>query len=202
MKRSKERFYIFNIKDGDRGNDTEAFIKAALNHESIHKWAYCLHDKEVYNQHDLDCRLYGVSYNWADGFQGMEKYSSKQEYIDEQMKKPPFIGDKKEARWYIFIIVDKSVYDEDISDWFGMPNVYYLRNLTGSWVSIKDAIESLTNEDHTSIFMERHRYSDNEVRANFNFREYMEGIKINRCVEHLKDSLRPAPFRIRRRPDK
>ena len=47
MSRKKERFYIFNIKDGDRGDDTEAFIKAALDHEQIHKWAYVLHDKEV-----------------------------------------------------------------------------------------------------------------------------------------------------------
>ena len=143
MSREKERFYIFNIKDGDRGDDTEAFIKAALNHEQIHKWAYVLHDKEVYNEHDMNIRLLGASYNWASGFQGMEKYSSKKEYLDEQMKQPPYIGDKKEARWYIFIIADKSVYDEDISDWFGIP-MHYLRVLTHP-SSIKDTLESLTN---------------------------------------------------------
>lgn len=200
--RIKGRSYIFNIKDGDRGADTEAFIKAALDHDQIQKWAYCLHDKDVYNQQDLECRLLDASYNWANGLGGMEGYPSKQEYLDEQMKKPPFAGDKKEARWYIFIIADKSVYDEDIADWFEMPNVHYLRDLTGSKLSIKDAIMSLTNEDRTSVIMERYHYPDNEVRANFNFREYMEGIRINRYVEQLKDSLRPAPLRIRRRPEK
>ncbi len=198
---AKERFYILNIKEGDRGEDTEAFIKAALDHEQILKWAYCLHDKEVYNQHDLNSRLYGLSYNWADGFPGMEKYASKQDYIDEQMKMPPYVGDKKEARWYIFIIADKSVYDEDISDWFGMPHVYYLRVLTEP-SSIKDALQQLTGEDRNSRLMEYHQYSDDEVKANFNYREYMEGIKVNRQLERWKNILRPAPFRIRRRPEK
>ena len=201
MSKKKEKFYIFNIIDGDRGVDTEAFIKAALNHEQINKWAYVLHDKEVYNEHDMNSRLLGASYNWASGFQGMEKYSSKQEYLDEQMKEPPFIGDKKEAYWHIFIIADKSVYDEDISDWFGMPGVHYLRVLTNP-SSIKDALESLTNEDHTSIAMERYRYPDDAVKADFDFREYMERIKVNRKLERWKDILKPAPFKIRRRSEK
>ena len=200
MSREKERFYIFNIKDGDRGDDTEAFIKAALNHEQIYKWAYVLHDKEVYNEHDMNTRLLGASYNWASGFQGMEKYSSKEEYLDEQMKQPPYIGDKKKARWYILIIADKSVYDEDISDWFGIP-MHYLRVLTHP-SSIKDTLESLTNEDHISCSFERHIYSDDEVRANFKVREYMEGIKVNRRLERWKDVWIPAPVKIRRRPGK
>ena len=199
MKRARESFYIFNIKDGDRGDDTEAFIKTALGHEQILKWAYVLHDKDTYNQHDMDCRRYGVQYCWADGFPGMEKYASMQEYLDEQMKKPPYIGDKKDARWYVFIIADRSVYDEDISDWFGMPDVHFLRCLTGSPSAIKDALESLTNEDHTSIAMERYRYHDDEVKANFDFREYMSGIKVNRRMERWKDFWRPAPFLKRRK---
>ncbi len=200
MSKKKERFYIFNIIDGDRGDDTEAFIKTALNHEQIYKWAYVLHDKEVYNEHDLNSRLLGASYNWASGFQGMEKYSSKKDYLDEQMRQPPYIGDKKEARWYILIIADKSVYDEDISDWFEIP-MHYLRVLTHP-SSIKDTLESLTNEDHLSRSFERHIYSDDEVRANFNVREYMEGIKVNRRLERWKDVWTPAPIRIRRRPGK
>ena len=101
MKRAKERFYIFNIKEGDRGNDTEAFIKSALDHEQIIKWAYVLHDKETYNQHDMNCR-----------------------------------------------------------------------------------------------------YPDDAVKADFDFREYMERIKVNRKLERWKDILKPAPFKIRRRPEK
>ncbi len=202
MKRAKEEFYFFNIKDGDRGDDTEAFIKSALGHDQILKWAYCLHDKEVYNRHDMECSRYGVHYCWADGFPGQEKYASVEEYLDEQMNKPPFIGNKMDARWNIFIIADRSVYAEDISDWFRMPGVHYLRCLTGSPSSIKDALESLTNEDHASIAMERYRYPDDAVKANFDFREYMSGIKVNRKLERWKRILTPAPLKIRRRPDK
>ena len=130
----------------------------------------------------------------------MDKYASMQEYLDEQMKMPPYIGDKKEARWYIFIISDRSVYDKDISEWFGMPDVHYLRCLTGSPSAIKDALECLTNEDSTSVAMERYRYPDDEVKANFDFREYMSGIKVNRRIERWKNIWRPAPFLKRRRP--
>ena len=196
---TKERFYIFNIKDGDRGDDTEAFIKAALDHGQILKWAYVLHDKDVYDQHDMNSRYYGAQYCWADGFPGQEKYSSMQDYLDEQMKMPPLAGDMMDARWYIFIIADKSVYDEDIADWFGFPHVHYMRTLTEP-SSIKDALESLTNEDHMSVSFERYHYPDNEVRSNFDFRGYMEGIKVNRQMEKWMRFWRPAPFRRRRRP--
>lgn len=200
MRRAKERFYIFNFKEGDKGEDSEAFIRAALNHEQILKWAYVLHDKEYYNEHDMNCRLLGASYNWASGFQGMENYPSKQAYLDDQMKQPPYLGDKKEDRWYIFIIADWSVYDEDIADWFEHP-MHYLRELTYP-SSIKDALESLTNEDRFSVSAERYVYPADEVRSNFDYREYMNGIKVDRLKERRQNMWRPAPLRVRKRPEK
>jgi hypothetical protein len=44
--------------------------------------------------------------------------------------------------------------------------------------------------------------SDDAVKADFDFREYMERIKVNRKLERWKDILKPAPFKIRRRPEK
>lgn len=176
MLRSKERIYFLVIREGDRGDDTEGFIKSALDHEQILKWAYVLHDKDTYNQHDMNVRYYGAQYCWADGFPGMEKYSSIEAYLEEEMKSPPYIGDKKDARWYVFIIADKKCLKEDIADRFGM-QAPLVRSLTDP-ASIKDAIEMLTNKDSTSLAMERHRYSDDEVKSNFDFREYMAGIKI------------------------
>lgn len=193
-KRAKELFIILNFKEGDRGEDSEAFIIDALAHEQIYYWAYCMHDKDVYNQHDMNIRYYGVQRCWADGVVGMEKYASMQEYLDEQMKQPPFIGDKKEARWYVFLIADKRVRAEDISDWFGMPDVSYVRILREP-SSIKDAMQQLTREDTTSVAMEGYRYPDEEVRANFNFRVYMEGIKVNKKFEKWKNIWIPAPMR-------
>ena len=40
------------------------------------------------------------------------------------------------------------------------------------------------------------------VKADFDFREYMERLKVNRKLERWKDILKPAPFKIRRRPEK
>ena len=68
-----ERSYFVVIKEGTRGDDTEAFIRSALDHEAILKWAYICHDKEYYNEHDMNIRRFGLQYSWADGFPGMEK---------------------------------------------------------------------------------------------------------------------------------
>ena len=67
--------YFVSIKDGEHG-DTEAFIRSALDHPMIRNWAYILHDKEYYTGFDMRCRPNGLKYNWANGFEGMEKYSS------------------------------------------------------------------------------------------------------------------------------
>lgn len=178
MARAKEHIYIFTIKEGDRGDDTEAFIKAAIDHQQILRWAYILHDKDTYNQHDINVRYYGAQRCWADGFLGMEKYASMEEYLDEQIKSPPYIGDKKDEYWYVFLTVDKTCKSEDIADWFGiqMPHMRCLETPA----SIKNAIQMLTNEDEMSLTMERYHYSDDEVKSNFDFREYMSGIKIKK----------------------
>lgn len=178
MIKGKEKCYIFNFIDGDRGDDSEAFIKAALDYEPIHSWAYVLHDKEYYNQHDMAVRKGGCQRCWADGFLGMEKYANIREYIEDEMSKPPFIGDKKESRWYIFLITDINAVDEEISDRFGMPNKHYMRCLTDK-PAIKDAIQMLVNKDRIGVGMGEHHYPDEDVRSNFNFRELMESIHVD-----------------------
>ena len=197
---AKEIFYVFNIKEGERGDDSEAFIKAKLERKEILKWAYILHDKEVYNEHDMASRRFGVNYCWADGFQGQEKYSSVDEYLEEQMSKPPFIGDKMDARWHIIVSTDKSMGRKDIAEWFGMPHEYYLRTLdTAS--CIKDALESLTNEDSSSVAFERPRYSDEDVRSNFDVREYISNIRISPAKSWWEKFWPPIIFNRGRKDD-
>ena len=190
---TKDIGYFINIPDG-KLDDTAAFIKAALDHDLILKWAYILQDKEYYNEFDLSSRRCGLQYNWADGFPGMEKYASVDEYIQEKMSGPPFIGDKKPSHWRIVCIVDKKCMMKDISEWFGLPGSPYADFLENR-VQIVGRLKYLTHEDEHSRIEGAHLYPDEEVISNFDFRTYINETKVNPRLEQIKKFFRPAPLK-------
>ena len=193
--------YFLSIRDGEHG-DTEAFIRAALGHDMILKWAYILQDKEYYTQSDISARRSGLEYNWATGFMGQEKYASCESYIEKMMNEPPFVGDRKNSWWRIVCITDKNCMFEDIETWFEICQSPYADFLDGR-VRIVEELKWILNENKLNVSREYHHYSDDEVRANFDFREYMENTvdprKAHPRWEHFKDVMRPAPLRPRRR---
>lgn len=189
--------YLLSIKDGDHG-DTEAFIRSALDHPMIYRWAYILHDKEFYNEFDMRCRSSVLQYNWASGFAGMENYSSFEEYREEMMKAPPYIGDKKESYWRIVCFVDKKCCDKDIEEIFDIHYSPYPDFLSKRyWIS--ERLKYLTREDSSSVSEGRYRYPDEEVKANFDFREYISNTGEYTRWEKFKDAIRPAPVHPKRR---
>lgn len=195
---SGERGYFISIKQGDRGYDTEAFIRAALDRPEISRWAYILHDKEYYNQHDLNARYYGLQYDWADGFEGIEKYTSMEEYIEEKMQEPPCIGDKMEEFWRIVIIADKKMCGtDDVAEWFGIQEP--LVDLLTDRAQIANELKRLTREDDHSRTLEKHLYSDDEVKANFDFREYITNTIVSPAIERMKNIFLPPPRRKRKK---
>ena len=187
---NRERGNLIFIKDSDYGRDTETFIKAALDRDEILKWAYILHDKDIYNEHDMNARRYGAQYCWADGFLGMEKYSSKEEYIDEQMKLPPFIGDRKTAIWVVLAITDRERNKETVAGWFNK-QFYEIRRAVDQ-TEIIEQLKELTQEDKGSRLLEKYLYPDDEVKANFDFRAYIDNPpKENKRLKRLKDIFIP-----------
>ena len=109
MRKRVEYCYFLCFGNSPADLDSEEFIKASLKHDEITKWAYIHQDKDVYNEHDLKIRELDHSFVWADGFLGQEKYASAKEFIDEKMKMPPYIGDKKDSRWIVLVITEKKL---------------------------------------------------------------------------------------------
>ncbi len=194
---SKERGYYITIKDSDKGGDTEAFIRAALDHPQIAKWAYIKHDKEFYTESDLRARRFGLMSSWADGFPGMEKYASRDEYIEEYMQKPPFVGDKLEQIWFIVCIAEtKSCGTEDIAEYFGIQEPLVIMSASRS--DIAQNLRHLTQEDKFSRTAEKHLYQDSEVRSNFDFRSYIDNTVERPKVEKWKRIFSLPPVRQRK----
>jgi hypothetical protein len=194
---AKDIGYLINIPDKDH-EDTGAFIRDALSHDLILKWAYILQDKDVYTEHDRSAQYFGLQRCWADGFEGMEKYASMQEYIQEKMSEPPRVGDKKTAIWRIVCIVDKKCEMKDIREWFALRNTP-LAQFLDSRAQIADRLMCITHEDENSRLAGAHLYPDEEVISNFDFRTYInETGKPDPRAERIKDIFRPAPLK----PDK
>ena len=186
---TRERGNLIFIRDLDH-DDAESYIRGVLSKNEILKWAYILHDKDFYNEHDMNAKRYGAHYNWADGFIGMEKYSSKEEYIEEQMKRPPFVGDKMPDMWLVLVITDKDCKKETVAGWFDRQ--FYEISRAINKAEIIDQIKRLTREDNGDRLLERYLYPDDEVKANFDFRAYVnDPPKINKRLNRLKDIFIP-----------
>jgi len=186
---SRERGNLIYIKDSDHA-DAESYIRSILDRNEILKWAYILHDKDIYNEHDMNSKRYGAQYCWADGFEGMEKYSSREEYIEEQMKLPPFAGDRMTDMWIVLAICDRKYSKETVAGWFDRHFCEISRAIDKA--EMIDQIKRLTGEDKGSRLLERHLYADSEVKANFDFRAYIDDEpNTNPKLKRIKDIFIP-----------
>lgn len=195
MRKRVEYCYFLCFGNNPADLDSEEFIKASLKHDEITKWAYIHQDKDVYNEHDLKIRKLDLSFLWADGFLGQEKYASAKEFIDEKMKMPPYIGDKKDSRWIVLVITEKKLDTKIVASWFGV-NVGLIQYFVDR-VDIVAQLKRLTQEDDFSQGLGRHIYDDSEVISNFDFRKYIKETRINPRREKLRgliELFRPAPF--------
>lgn len=183
---AKEHGYSLII-DGDRA---EASFCDVFNNEHILYWAYIFQDKEVYNEYDLDVLRYGARRTWAEGFPGKEKYSSLEEFIEDRMKTYPQIGDKRESIWRVLIITDKTFLSADIAKMFDAKDAYVRSH--SYKMDISNEIETLVGENALSVSMGRHHYSDDEVKANFDFRNYITEAKKVEKLELIKSNFDPA----------
>ncbi len=193
---SRERGYFLSFPEGEKA-DTKAFIESRLSDPRIRKWAYIKQDKEVYTESDIRAKRFGLQYSWADGFEGMEKYSSCEEYVEEYMNKPPFAGDKKKEIWRLVCISDGKICGtDDISEIF---SVYEpLVSLFSGKNEIAGCLRSLTQEDRFSQNTGKHRYEDSEVFSNFDFRSYIDSVPETTKKSRWKTIFSLPPIRMRK----
>lgn len=185
---SRQYGYSFIVSDSKYGKDTEDYIKKTISEIAPIYWAYICHDKESYNEHDASIHRMELQRNWAEGFQGKEKYASVNEYIDERMKLFPAIGNKKESSWQIVFITDKSYDCYSLSKKYGLSNLIFMSDK----LSIMEELKRLTGEDNMSRNLGRHQYQTDEVKANFDWREYIQNVEKNSKWEHIKRGFDPA----------
>lgn len=141
---------IFNIMQYERHPEsgelllTEDTIKSALAHRSITKYAYVMHDKDVYSEAD--------------------------EADDPNHEQ----GQPKPRHWHIVIQCKNQVEIGVIAKWLGIAeNFVDVPKGLGAGKFL-DCVEYLTHESAKQQELGKHRYEDSEVIANFDFREALD----------------------------
>ncbi len=139
-------------------------IKAALAHKTIKEWAYIKHDKDVYTQMEEDeCRR-SLSAFWSDNRANLEE--SESEFINKNLN---IAGSPKPAHWHIVIRTDRNEDTYTIAKWFGVSQ-NFIDIPKGGRDTFLDKVEYLTHEDEKQQALGKHLYPDEEVKANFDFR--------------------------------
>ena len=141
---------IFNIMQYVNHPETgepllnEDTIKIALAHQTIKQWAYILHDKDVYSQAD--------------------------ETNDPNHKQ----GDVKPPHWHIVIQCKGAVEIGTIAKWFRIAENFVDIPKGAGAGKFLDCVEYLTHESFKQQELGKHRYDNEEVHSNFEWREKLD----------------------------
>lgn len=150
---------IFNIVQDERHPDTgeellnEDTIIDALNHRTIKRWAYILHDEDSYKAED-------------------EKKNPNHKE-----------GNLKAPHWHIVIQMGSNQTETStIAKWLGIPENYVDVPKGVGANKFLDCVEYLTHESEKQQKLGKHRYEDEKVKANFDWRAELD----NRAANKLK----------------
>lgn len=155
---------IFNIMQYERHPETgvellnEDTIKSALAHRSITKYAYVMHDKDVYSE------------------------------ADEADDCTHVAGQPKPRHWHIVIQCKNQVEISVIAKWLGIAeNFVDVPKGLGAGKFL-DCVEYLTHESAKQQALGKYRYADEEIKASdgFNWREALDKRNDNK-VKYGKD---------------
>ena len=166
--------YEKNPRTSEDLHFTEDNIKSAISHKTIKDCAYILHDKDVYSE-DEEANCIDVL---AQEYGRLESPDiSKEDYI----KREQWVhqGEAKPRHWHIVARCDQGIELSVFSAWFGVPeNMIDVPKGRGAFM---DCIEYLTHEAPKQVVAGKHRYEDEEIHANFEFRKELDRRALSRA---------------------
>ena len=138
--------YEKNPKTGEDLHFGIGNIQAGLDHKSIKEWAYISHTRDPYTQHDWD------------------------EYVERYGEEPEWkVGDHKAKHWHIVCRCQTNIELDAVAKWFDVP-VQQIEVPHGRDAFL-DKVEYLTHERTEQQALGKALYADEEVTANFDFRQ-------------------------------
>lgn len=162
--KQEKKYRTFNIVQQIQFLDKET-IKTALEHKSIKRWFYILHDKDIYTEEHIN--------NLQEKFPDNENYKE---------LKP---GDLKPAHWDISISTEKndaensgaSLTIAQVAKWFKVPEARI--QIRGGHGAFLDSVQYGTHEKKKQQDAKKYLYPDDEAKANFDFRAALNDREAN-----------------------
>ncbi len=153
----KRIFFITQNLVNPRTNEKlidEKQIKEALNHKVFKKWAYILHNKDIYTEED--------------------------EKKDDKHK----CDMPKNDHYHVALYCDDAIDPNIVAKWFNIP-LNQIDFPKGGSNAFLDCVKYLTHESEKEQKKGKHLYSDDEVIANFNWREELEKYEGKKKVNQI-----------------
>lgn len=136
---------------------SEQNIINGLTFQTISKWAYILHDKDVYDEEEENAWLKRLAEN---------------DETPEDWKFPVRAGDKHLRHWHIVLYCSKAIGVRKIAEWFGVPESQV--DIPKGHGAFWDKVEYLTHEHPKQQAKGRYRYGDEEVHSNIDWRAALD----------------------------
>ena len=169
--------YEKNPRTGADLHFSEQNILNAIDHKTIKECAYILHDKDVYHEEEEARCIEALSKEYDAFGTDIPDGLTKEEYIKREQW--VHAGETKPPHWHVVARCDRSVELSVFAAWFGVPeNMIDVPKGRGAFY---DCVEYLTHEHPKQIAEGKHRYEDEEVHANFEFREELNRRALSRA---------------------
>lgn len=141
--------YEKNSKTGEDLGFGEDNILSGIEYKSIKQYAYILHDKDMRTDDEFEA------------------------YVEKTGEEPEWrVGDVKPRHWHVVISVSPALSVAQVAKWFNV-NPNFIEMVKGRNAFI-DCVEYLTHESEKQQVLGKYRYPDEEVKANFEFRERLD----------------------------
>lgn len=145
----------------------EHTIQVALAHKVIKRWAYVLHDKDVYSLRD-EQESRDRERKAREKKAALEKEGKVEEAAKVVIPEIHIAMKPKAPHWHVvFETPFNYTSTETIAKWFNVPeHLVEVKNGRGAFL---DAVKYLTHEDDKQQALGKHRYDDDAVKASVGF---------------------------------
>lgn len=184
--------YEVNPRTGEDLHFGEENIMSALEHKTIKQAAYVLHDKDIYTEDEETTCIEALGKEYDRKGQDECDGLTKEDYIKREQW--VHVGEPKPRHWHIVAKCDRAVELSVYATWFGVPeNQIDVPKGRGAFM---DCVEYLTHENPKQIAAGKHRYEDEEIHANFPFREELDRRALSRA-KYGQDVDRKTELRLK-----
>lgn len=169
--------FEFNPRTGEKISDFDVIISGLKKYKSITKWAYCIHDKDVYTQDAIDDMNYTLEQ------EAKQKGLKDEAAINEYMKNNAWcqLGSVKGRHIHIVANAKGKLSIATIARWLSVPE--YLVNVIKGKGAFLDCVQYLTHEDEDQQKLGKYRYDDSEVFTSASCRDWRKQLDSRKVDE-------------------